>query len=577
MKKKILALVLCLVFAMAPIATIGVFAAADSGYTLSGTTYTVTTADGLIAVAAAINGDANKAAYNITLAADIDMQGKNWTPIGAKGKAAYEGTFDGANFTIKNFSLIVDYQTVGKAGYCSLIGKANDGCTVKNLKFTGANVMGVELNSLVIGETAQKDANVTTKKVLVENVHVRDSIIKGSNGWGSTPTSVNVNEYTGAIIGKAGANYNEVKNCTVVANITSECRTAGLVGGESIGSSVAACGITISNCIVGGNITNAKVSTGSNTLKSGGASVFFGYHSTVPLTLTNCVSIATLASDNDLAGAISFQSNKLTLTAEKCVFTASPFGKVNDVSVGTTTMSDISIYKVGETATESPVADNLNSKDTSPVKFNGADSTWGTAKLPVISTKDAFESKVSAIFAGNTVVTSDMINEIIGHEHAYTNEVVDAKYLKSAATCTAAAIYYKSCACGGFDVNATFTSGDPLAHTPSDKWTNDEDNHWHICSGCLEEKSDVAAHTFGDWEVTKEATEKREGEKTKTCTVCGLEVTEKIDKVAPATEATDEVTETVNESGCGGAVLGMSAVMIATLGVGALCLRKKED
>ena len=43
--------------------------------------------------------------------------------------------------------------------------------------------------------------------------------------------------------------------------------------------------------------------------------------------------------------------------------------------------------------------------------------------------------------------------------HAYTEEVVDAKYLKSAATCTTAATYYKSCVCGAKGTDATFTSG----------------------------------------------------------------------------------------------------------------------
>ena len=53
--KKLLALALCLVLTIAPIATIGVFADNAEGFTKdeSTKTYTVTTADGLLAVAAA--------------------------------------------------------------------------------------------------------------------------------------------------------------------------------------------------------------------------------------------------------------------------------------------------------------------------------------------------------------------------------------------------------------------------------------------------------------------------------------------------------------------------------------------
>ncbi len=53
----------------------------------------------------------------------------------------------------------------------------------------------------------------------------------------------------------------------------------------------------------------------------------------------------------------------------------------------------------------------------------------------------------------------------LAHVHAY-REVAEGKYLKTAATCTASAVYYKSCACGQMS-DATFVSGGPdkAAHT----------------------------------------------------------------------------------------------------------------
>ncbi len=51
------------------------------------------------------------------------------------------------------------------------------------------------------------------------------------------------------------------------------------------------------------------------------------------------------------------------------------------------------------------------------------------------------------------------------HVHHYNLEVVADKYLISAADCTNAATYHKSCRCGGFEENgATFTVGEPLGH-----------------------------------------------------------------------------------------------------------------
>lgn len=53
------------------------------------------------------------------------------------------------------------------------------------------------------------------------------------------------------------------------------------------------------------------------------------------------------------------------------------------------------------------------------------------------------------------------------HSCTYSEEVVDAKYLKSEATCLSGAVYYKSCTCGGevdkSETAPTFVSGDPVA------------------------------------------------------------------------------------------------------------------
>lgn len=58
-------------------------------------------------------------------------------------------------------------------------------------------------------------------------------------------------------------------------------------------------------------------------------------------------------------------------------------------------------------------------------------------------------------------------------------------------------------------------------HTFSKEWTSDAIAHWHAAT-CEHktEISGIAAHTFGEWKVTKEATEKQGGEKERTCSVC---------------------------------------------------------
>ena len=114
----------------------------------------------------------------------------------------------------------------------------------------------------------------------------------------------------------------------------------------------------------------------------------------------------------------------------------------------------------------------------------------------------------------------------LGH-HSFTAETVDKEYLKSAATCENAAVYYKSCTgCGltsaGTADEATFTSGEPLDHDmsePSYTWTAVPDGYMCVayskCSRCTEDVSDVASVTYA---VTKAPTCLNEGIGTYTAT-----------------------------------------------------------
>lgn len=69
-------------------------------------------------------------------------------------------------------------------------------------------------------------------------------------------------------------------------------------------------------------------------------------------------------------------------------------------------------------------------------------------------------------------------------------------------------------------------------HTFLSDWSSDAENHWHSCDAVdCEEKSELGAHTFGEWKVTVEATETSKGTRVKTCTVCSYEVSETINEL----------------------------------------------
>ena len=104
--------------------------------------------------------------------------------------------------------------------------------------------------------------------------------------------------------------------------------------------------------------------------------------------------------------------------------------------------------------------------------------------------------------------------------HSFTAETAEEQYLKSAATCTEKAVYYKSCAvCGtsskGTADEATFESGKPLGHDWG-KWMPDgEGTHKRVCAHDASHV-ETADCTYGDWNTNQDS-------HWKTCTVCGGE------------------------------------------------------
>ena len=121
--------------------------------------------------------------------------------------------------------------------------------------------------------------------------------------------------------------------------------------------------------------------------------------------------------------------------------------------------------------------------------------------------------------------------------HSYTREDTGAAHLKSAATCTEDAVYYKSCERCAENGSETFiAAGTALGHDfAGQPYLHDETAHWQTCKrdGC-NVTSTAEKHTSDEGKITKEPTAAVEGEKTFTCTVCGLVLrTEPVVKLAP--------------------------------------------
>ena len=62
--------------------------------------------------------------------------------------------------------------------------------------------------------------------------------------------------------------------------------------------------------------------------------------------------------------------------------------------------------------------------------------------------------------------------------------------------------------------------GENHTHSWSSVYESDAEGHWKECSDC-DEKAEEAAHTFGNWQVEKAATESEGGREYRECTLCG--------------------------------------------------------
>ena len=146
-------------------------------------------------------------------------------------------------------------------------------------------------------------------------------------------------------------------------------------------------------------------------------------------------------------------------------------------------------------------------------------------------TKDSSHTEDGTCSGGTATCTERAICDVCGGAygdlaaHDFTAEVAEENYLKSEATCTEPAVYYKSCkACGltseGTEQEDTFQYGNPLGHDYDTEWSQDETHHWYVCKRC-QDVAELEEHTASGWVTDKAATAKADGKRHKECTVCG--------------------------------------------------------
>ena len=241
--------------------TVSLAAAKDLGYTIeSNGSYTVYNADGLLNVAELVNG--GKTDINITLDKNIDLTGKDWTPIGTSFDNSYTGTFDGGGHTITGLTVTTNDEYAGLFGYLGNFGNAAG--TVKNVVMDGIQITcnhrlgyagGVAGFSWGTIENCSVSGSVSGTKCVGGVVGAQKAgSITGCSSSATVKGTVDVG-------GVAGEKWGSMTACYATGNVTLEIDSpknlsgGGLVGFNG-GSSVLACYAT-------GNVTSTGSSTGN--------------------------------------------------------------------------------------------------------------------------------------------------------------------------------------------------------------------------------------------------------------------------------------------------------------------------
>lgn len=261
--------------------------------------YEIRNAGQLFWFAALINGDKSNADFeaqqkgaNAILLNDIDLEEREWTPIGN-----YEtGIFDGNNYTISNLR----------------ISKNSSGNAISSQGFFGSVTGGTIKNFTILGEVKTTDYNVggiagsTSKDTILSNIIAN--------------VDVTGNEKVGGIVGN---NSGIITNCYNNGNVTGVVELTGGITGFNDGS-IIKCNntgdVSSSYDFIGGiagyNSGNIKLCSNSGNIKSPGSYIggIAGENLTkyMDALISNCYNTGDITSSYDedgyLGGIVGYNS-----------------------------------------------------------------------------------------------------------------------------------------------------------------------------------------------------------------------------------------------------------------------------
>ena len=236
------------------------------GYTVSedGNTYTVYTADGLLAWAEAAQGNPS---LNCTLTHDIDLSGTEWEPVGDRNNV-YTGTFDGNGHTIRNMAITKENLSFGDD--CGMFGRVGTNATIQDLTLEDVR-LDVDADDVSIGALAGSNQGIISNCRVSGNISVTNKemgFVGGVVGrmesgviqycHSSASIQGGNSDYVGGVLGGEFLTKTVIKGCSFSGSVT---------GGNTVGGIAGYCRFfaDMTGCYSVGELSSAVYNTGGIT------------------------------------------------------------------------------------------------------------------------------------------------------------------------------------------------------------------------------------------------------------------------------------------------------------------------
>ena len=253
--------------------------------------YEVSSPDELAWISDFVNeGNTN---ISIELMNNIDLNNKEWTPIGTSSKH-FRGSFDGGSYTIKNLSINkADGSDLGLFGY------TNSGINVKNVTLDGVNIVGHERIGSLVGSIFDEQTS-NNREEIIENCHVKN---------------VNINAKLKDAGGLVGYGYVDIKDCSVDKATVIADRVDG--DGDNVGGAIGylASARTVSNVKVNDVTLSGERKVGGVAGSANNSDIVF---ENCEVTGKTSIDVTNSKASYAFAGGIIGESVQLKLTVKDC-------------------------------------------------------------------------------------------------------------------------------------------------------------------------------------------------------------------------------------------------------------------